>query len=101
MDRQEAIRMAEKELRLAQQNLLNGMHNKVPKNQIEDLERKVDYKKYVYDLVYGGLSWIDNADSYICPVCGKEVNNPAKYPGCKCPCCGFQSPRDREREMTK
>ena len=38
--------------------------------------------------------WIDNADSYICPKCYLEVNNPAKYEGCKCPNCGFQDPKD-------
>lgn len=37
-------------------------------------------------------NWIDNADSYICPSCGLEVNNPAKTDG-KCPKCGFQDPR--------
>ena len=37
-------------------------------------------------------NWIDNADSYICPSCGLEVNNPAKTAG-KCPKCGFQDPR--------
>lgn len=38
--------------------------------------------------------WIDNADSYICPVCRLEVNNPAKFWGCICPRCGFQDPKD-------
>ena len=37
-------------------------------------------------------NWIDNADSYICPRCGLEVNNPAKTDG-RCPKCGFQDPR--------
>lgn len=37
-------------------------------------------------------NWIDNADSYICPSCGLEINNPAKTDG-KCPKCGFQDPR--------
>lgn len=37
-------------------------------------------------------NWIDNADSYICPSCGLEVNSPAKTDG-KCPKCGFQDPR--------
>ena len=37
------------------------------------------------------LNWIDNADSYVCPKCRKEVNNPAKTDGrCR---CGFQDPR--------
>ena len=37
------------------------------------------------------LNWIDNADSYLCPKCGMEVNNPAKTEGrCR---CGFQDPR--------
>lgn len=39
--------------------------------------------------------WIDNADSYICPKCGIEVNNPARYDGCKCPNCGFQDEKDK------
>lgn len=37
-------------------------------------------------------NWIDNADSYVCPSCGLEVNNPAKTDG-KCPKCGFHDPR--------
>jgi len=40
--------------------------------------------------------WIDNADSYICPVCGKEVSSPAKYEGCKCPECKFQDEKDQK-----
>lgn len=42
--------------------------------------------------------WIDNADSYICPVCRLEVNNPAKYYGCICPRCGFQDEKDRDKD---
>lgn len=34
--------------------------------------------------------WIDNADSYLCPQCGREVSNPNNFPGCICPACGFQ-----------
>ena len=37
-------------------------------------------------------NWIDNADSYLCPSCGLEVNSPAKTDG-KCPKCDFQAPR--------
>lgn len=40
--------------------------------------------------------WIDNADSYICPICGEEVRSPSAYPGCKCPNCGFQDEKDKE-----
>ena len=37
------------------------------------------------------LNWIDNADSYVCPKCRAEVDNPAKTEGrCR---CGFQDPR--------
>lgn len=43
--------------------------------------------------------WIDNADSYICPVCGEEVRDPGKYPGCKCPNCGFQDEKDKNSMM--
>lgn len=42
------------------------------------------------------MEWIDNADSWICPVCGNEENSPAKYPGCQCPRCGFQADKDKE-----
>lgn len=42
-----------------------------------------------------GKHWLDNADSYICPICGEEVNNPRKF-GCKCPICGFQDEKDVE-----
>lgn len=41
--------------------------------------------------------WIDNADSYICPICGEEVRSPSAYPGCKCPKCGFQDEKDKNR----
>lgn len=43
-----------------------------------------------------GKHWIDNADSYICPDCFLEVNNPNKYAGCACPRCGFQDEKDIE-----
>lgn len=39
--------------------------------------------------------WIDNADSYICPDCGFETNNPNRYAGAKCPKCGFQDEKDK------
>ena len=39
--------------------------------------------------------WIDNADSYVCPVCGFETNNPNRYAGAKCPYCGFQADVDK------
>lgn len=42
------------------------------------------------------LHWIDNADSWICPVCGFETGNPKKYEGCVCPKCGFQDDKDME-----
>lgn len=38
-------------------------------------------------------SWIDNADSYICPVCGFETDNPNRYDA-RCPRCGFQDVKD-------
>ncbi len=37
--------------------------------------------------------WIDNADSYICPKCRMEVNNPAMFNMNRCPRCGW-SPLD-------
>lgn len=40
------------------------------------------------------MDWIDNADSYICPICGKEISSPIKYLGCMCPSCGFHPDRD-------
>ena len=38
--------------------------------------------------------WIDNADSYICPVCRFETDNPNRFPFAKCPRCGFQDEKD-------
>ena len=38
--------------------------------------------------------WIDNADSYICPICGFETNNPNRYESARCPKCGFQDAKD-------
>ena len=37
--------------------------------------------------------WIDNADSYICPICGFETDNPNRF-DCKCPICGFVDGKD-------
>lgn len=37
--------------------------------------------------------WIDNADSYRCPVCGYETGNPNNH-NCKCPVCGFTADKD-------
>lgn len=35
--------------------------------------------------------WIDNADSYVCSVCGYEDDNPNKYKGGKeCPWCNAE-----------
>lgn len=46
------------------------------------------------------MEWIDNADSWICPVCGEEVNNPNYYGG-KCPACGFVAGKDKEDTMSE
>ncbi len=43
-------------------------------------------------------NWIDNADSWICPICGFETGSPAKYKGCKCPKCGFQDDKDKQEK---
>ena len=43
------------------------------------------------------MHWIDNADSWICPVCRLEVSSPAKYKECKCPNCGFQDVKDIDK----
>jgi rubredoxin len=68
-------------------------------------EPKDKFNQIYFDIVdgvgiQGGrlMHWIDNADSYICPVCGFETNNPNKYDGCRCPVCGFQDEKDREGE---
>lgn len=41
--------------------------------------------------------WLDNADSWICPICGFETVSPAKYENCKCPKCGFQDKKDKAK----
>ena len=40
--------------------------------------------------------WIDNADSYICSICGYECNNPNKYKygADVCPNCGTKMDGD-------
>ena len=43
--------------------------------------------------------WIDDADAWICPICGFETNNPNKYKGAKCPKCGFQDEKDKNKEQ--
>ena len=45
------------------------------------------------------MDWIDNADSYLCPVCRMEVSTPTKY-NYHCPRCGFVADRD-ERKILK
>ena len=47
------------------------------------------------------MHWIDDADSWICPICGFNTSSPAKYDGCKCPVCGFQDPKDAITVDTK
>lgn len=38
------------------------------------------------------LHWVDNADSYLCPKCGFEVNNPNDLDNPhKCPQCGLEN----------
>jgi rubrerythrin len=39
------------------------------------------------------MHWFDNADSYICPVCGFETDNPNKFQA-RCPVCGFMDEKD-------
>ena len=39
------------------------------------------------------LEWIDNADSWLCPICRMEVSAPTKY-NYHCPKCGFITERD-------
>lgn len=58
-------------------------------NEIENLIKREIAKEE------NGLQWIDNADSWICPVCGFETRNPHNYKGCKCPVCGFQAWKDK------
>lgn len=43
------------------------------------------------------LHWIDDADRYHCPICSFETVSPELYPGCKCPVCGFQDEKDKEK----
>lgn len=43
------------------------------------------------------LEWIDNADSWLCPICRTEVWSPAAY-NYHCPGCGFIADRDKEKE---
>lgn len=46
------------------------------------------------------MEWIDNADSYICPMCRKEVNNPTKC-GYRCSRCGFVADSDKDKVCCK
>ena len=47
------------------------------------------------------MHWIDNADSYICPVCRFETNNPNRYESARCPKCGFQDEKDNKTNLNK
>ncbi len=44
--------------------------------------------------------WIDNADSYICPICGFETGSLSRYKECACPKCGFK-PKRRKKDIEK
>lgn len=43
--------------------------------------------------------WIDNGDSWICPICGDEEENPNKFSNSECPVCGFQDPKDANKDQ--
>jgi hypothetical protein len=43
--------------------------------------------------------WIDNGDSWICTICGDEEENPNKFPNSECPVCGFQDPKDANKDQ--
>lgn len=45
------------------------------------------------------MDWIDNADSYVCPVCRYETDNPGRYPMATCPKCGWRPVPERVRNM--
>lgn len=76
---------------LKDKNELTHKRISVPPDDVLDVIEDVSKPKYDH--------WIDNADSYICPVCGEEVRDPGKYPGCKCPNCGFQDEKDKNSMM--
>lgn len=57
---------------------------------VNDTQLTILYNKYC-------LEWIDNADSYICPICRFETNNP-NYHNAKCPKCGFVAFSDRQKQ---
>lgn len=59
---------------------------------------KASYKKIEK---IGKKHWLDNADGWICPICGFETSSPAKYEGCKCPKCGFQDDKDKTESEDK
>ena len=43
--------------------------------------------------------WIDNGDSWICPICAHEEENPNKFSNSECPVCGFQDPKDANKDQ--
>ena len=45
------------------------------------------------------MEWLDNADSWLCPVCKIEVSIPTKY-NYHCPSCGFIAERDKNKSNT-
>ena len=57
-------------------------------------EGKALYRALYKEMIGGdNMHWIDNADSYICPICGFETDNPNKFQ-CKCPVCEFMDEKD-------
>jgi len=58
-------------------------------------------KQYKVESEKMSKHWIDDADHWICPDCGFIAINPNRYAGCKCPKCGFQDEKDKQKVRNK
>lgn len=78
---------------------LNRIADALEKKEVAVEKKQVARKPYVAPVanVVPGLHWLDNADSWLCPICLMEVNTPTQY-GYKCPRCGFMDEKDIGKE---
>lgn len=42
--------------------------------------------------------WIFEKDRYICPVCNLVVDDPDEFEDSRCPRCGFQDEKDKNKK---
>lgn len=65
------------------------------KEQLDDAY-KLGYQHGRKYAIAKSKHWLDNADSYLCPICYFETDNPHRFKY-KCPICGFMDEKDCDK----